>query len=60
MKLILVQLNKTLNNYDVGQHFLMKCRALHAGNNFTPLGYHGGNHAVQLNGADCMEKKNIL
>ena len=46
----MVQLNKPLNNYDVGQSFLMKCRALQGGTNFNPLGYHGGNQAVQLNG----------
>ena len=66
-----MQLEKTSNNYDVGQSFLMKCRALQRGTNFNPLGYYGGNQAVQLNGgcalfhvklngADCMEKKNIL
>ena len=57
MKLILVQLGKTLNNHDVVRSFLMKWRALQRSTNFNPLGYHGGNHAVQLNGADCMEKK---
>ena len=41
---------KTLNNYDEVQSFLMKWRALQRGTNFNPLGYHGGNHAVQLNG----------
>ena len=55
-----MQLKKTLNNSDVVQSVLMKWRALHRGTNFNPLGYHGGNHAVQLNGADCMVKKNIL
>ena len=46
MKWILVQLKKTLNNYDVGQRFLMKYRALQGGTNFNPLGYHGRNQAV--------------